>query len=87
MDDVNIFVENFPGTTEKVLEWGSRFFLLRSASFDQRIRFGLAGLESYFYGYRTKIVDWKNCEPIYCRIANLGKSYCENLDFLPQDIV
>ena len=30
-DNVSIFVENVPGTTEKILEWGSRFLLLRSA--------------------------------------------------------
>ena len=45
-DNVSIFVENVPGTTEKILEWGSRLLLLCSASFDQSIPFRLDGLAS-----------------------------------------
>ena len=46
-DDVNIFVKNVPATTEKNSRmWFSLLLSLRIASFDKRIRFGLAGLAS-----------------------------------------
>ena len=46
-DNVNIFVENVPDTTEKNSRMRFSFLIVAfRSSFDKRIRFGLAGLAS-----------------------------------------